>query len=78
MMRCECCNVLLTPYEGRIKLTLSGDYANACMTCLETMDVELTRPKDEFDEDILPMYKELEAQGDAFLAQFDEEYWDER
>ena len=77
-MHCECCDSLLSNHEGRIKLSLSGQYANTCLSCLKTMDVEYALPKDEFDEDINPVYKELEAQADKWLADNDEDAWDEQ
>jgi len=37
-MRCNCCNVVLTPQESTRKFTVSGDYVDMCNKCLRTID----------------------------------------
>jgi len=37
-MRCECCNVILTPQEATRKFKGSGTYVDMCNKCLTTID----------------------------------------
>jgi hypothetical protein len=38
-MRCECCNVVLTPQESVRKFRESGEYTNTCTKCLRDIPV---------------------------------------
>ena len=39
-MRCECCNVVLTPQESVRKFKHSGNYTDTCTRCLREIDVD--------------------------------------
>lgn len=52
-MRCDCCNVILTPYELSIKSAESGEYLMMCGVCLKTIkgEVQITANKSLEHED---------------------------
>jgi hypothetical protein len=71
-MRCDCCDVLLTTEELKIKLT-DGSFANTCRVCLDSADISYKLPKPFYEDDII---KGVEI-PDVFET-YSEEYWDER
>ena len=38
-MRCDCCNVILSPKECTRKFKESGEFTNTCTRCLNEIDV---------------------------------------
>ena len=38
-MRCDCCNVILSPKECTRKFKESGEFTNTCTRCLDDIDV---------------------------------------
>ena len=73
-MHCDCCNKLLTDVESRIKFKESGVFANTCLTCLDTMDVAYSLPRDEYDIEEEDVFYDIDD-SDVIDNQ---EYWDER
>jgi len=73
MSRCECCDVLLSNEETRIRLKSSGEFANTCRVCLDSADILYTMPRPSWEEDVIVDPEPTEE--DNFFSQ---EYWDER
>lgn len=38
-MRCDCCDAILTPFEGTIKHSVTGEYLNTCLRCLDGLGI---------------------------------------
>lgn len=59
-MRCECCNVLLTPREATRRFKESGSYVDMCDRCLDTISdqVEYTAGNNIQDDDDFSDLKE--------------------
>ena len=38
MSRCNCCNVILTPYELAVRSVATNDYMDVCLKCYSFMD----------------------------------------
>lgn len=38
MSRCNCCNVILTPYELAIRSATTNDYMDVCLKCYSYME----------------------------------------
>lgn len=68
-MRCECCNVILSPLEEKGFFIGTGNPTNSCFACLDTMDVPYDFPEDENH------YEDVEEEPPLYD---DEELWDER
>lgn len=41
MSRCECCNVILTPYELTMRNLSTNDFTDLCLRCLEEIGDDL-------------------------------------
>lgn len=41
-MRCDCCNKRLNDYETTLKSTLTGEYMNTCVKCLDGLPIKTT------------------------------------
>lgn len=51
-MRCDCCDVILTTLETRLKSKTSGEYLNTCLKCLKHIpEIKVQYPKDDVEED---------------------------
>lgn len=50
-MKCDCCDVILTPQESVRKFRDSGEYTNTCTRCLRDVDVPTTEGN-VFDEEL--------------------------
>lgn len=37
-MRCNCCNVILTPYESTMRVVSTNDFTDMCTKCLSYVD----------------------------------------
>lgn len=73
-MHCDCCDVLLTDEESRIRLRSSGEFANTCRKCLDSSGLSYKLPKPHYEEDLVKdVVDELPES-----SPFDEEYWNER
>lgn len=62
-MRCECCDVILTPQESVRKFKETGAYTNTCSSCLKYIDIP-TREGKSFDEEVKEMDSEDDQQED--------------
>lgn len=49
-MRCDCCDVILTPQESVRKFRATGEYTNTCSSCLKHIDMPTVEGR-AFDED---------------------------
>jgi hypothetical protein len=50
-MRCQACNVVLTPQESTRKFAISGDYVDLCNKCLSTIDDVDTLDSEYLDDE---------------------------
>lgn len=67
-MKCDCCDVILTPQESVRKFRDSGEYTNTCSRCLRDIDVP-TKEGNAFEED--------SKNDDDDLTYFDDDDLDE-
>jgi len=52
-MRCNCCNVVLTPQESTRKFKVSGDYVDMCNKCFNTIEEDVEYVDSDVDDDYL-------------------------
>lgn len=61
-MRCQACNVILTPTESVRRFKGSGEFVDLCGKCLETISDDVTTMEgnttDENEEDLDGYYSE--------------------
>lgn len=73
-MPCDCCGAFLTDEESRIRFSASGEFANTCRKCLDTMDVAYKLPKPAYEDDLITDPIDEEEDIDPYT----EDYWNER
>lgn len=59
-MRCECCDVILTPQESVRKFRDSGQYTNTCTKCLRDIPVATVEGYN-YDDDNVDVTENLGA-----------------
>ena len=69
-MRCDCCNVVLTPYEISMRSVMTGQFGNICRKCYSYIqdDVVLVGDNTLAHEDgiDLALYNSIEIEEDDY------------
>lgn len=73
MSRCECCNVILTPYELSARSITSNTYMMMCSKCLEFVVDEVAVVGDR-----KLLHEEVGTEVAEYYVQYNDDYYNER
>lgn len=76
-MRCYCCNEQLTSVESKIKWKDTGEYADTCLVCLQSIDRKVRVPYQN-EDDWFDEWELKEDPEEDILDMHEDDYWDER